>query len=209
MKINGQDGIKTLIFDFGGVFLDLDLPRCIQCFKEIGFADIADYLTPHLQGGIFGKLDCGQVSPAQFRSEIRAAVGRPLADSQIDNAWTSMLAGIPQYKLDFAKQIKPNFNRVVLLSNINEIDWLYAKDKWFSNSQNDLNACFDKTYLSYEMKVMKPSPEIFERLLKKEGCDPSECFLVDDAKVNCDMAESLGIRAYAPKPYEDWRHIFS
>lgn len=210
MKINGQDGVKTLIFDFGGVFMDLDIPRCIENFKKIGFDNVGEYLTSHLQSGFFGALDRGEITPAQFRDEVRNAAARPqLSDSQIDEAWTSMLAGIPKYKLDFARDIKPRFNRVVLLSNINLIDWNFAVENFLRAQGFQPADLFDKCYLSFEMNIAKPDPRIFQTLLASENLNPNDAFLIDDAKVNCDAASKLGIKTYQPQPLSDWRHIFS
>ena len=210
MKIDGNDGIKTLIFDFGGVFVDLDIPRCAENFKKIGFDNVSDYLTPHLQSGFFGALDRGDINSAEFRDEIRKAAAKPnLSDTEIDAAWTSMLVGIPKYKLEFAKAVKPHFDRVVLLSNINEIDWLFAKKNFVEAQGFDVSELFDKCYLSFEMGVSKPNPKIFQMLLESENLVPQDAFLFDDAQPNCEAANKLGIRTYKPTVYSDWRPVFS
>lgn len=67
---------------------------------------------------------------------------------------------------------------------------------------------FDKVYLSYELNMEKPNPDIFEFVLSDASIQPAETLFLDDAQPNCRTAESLGINTYMPEPREDWSHLF-
>ena len=68
---------------------------------------------------------------------------------------------------------------------------------------------FEKTYLSFEMKMAKPEPEIFKAILDDAGIEPEETLFIDDSEINCKAAQNLGISTYTAKAGEDWSHLFN
>ncbi len=200
--------IDTVIFDLGGVLVDLDKPRAIEAYRKLGFKDIDNFMSCHLQRGMFLQADSGLVSSAEFRNLVREHIGNPqIPDSAIDSAWTDILVGLPQYRLDTIKRLREKF-RTLLLSNISEIDWDFCLEHYFSKDGYKTEDLFEKMFLSYRMKVVKPNPEIMEKLIADSGIDPNRTMFIDDAPANCRMAEAFGIRTYTPAPLEDWTGIF-
>jgi len=196
-------GVKNLLIDLGAVLVDLNKPRCVAAFKALGFVNVEDFLSTQHQEGIFLKADGGLVSSAEFRNEIRKLTGKAHSDAAIDKAWTDMLDGIPAYKLDFLWELKKRF-RLMLISNISEIDWHFCLEHYFAYKNRRPEDYFDKLYLSYQMKLMKPNPEIMQKILEDSRAEPAQTLMIDDAEANCRMAESFGMRAFAPLPKEDW-----
>ena len=117
--------------------------------------------------------------------------------------------------------------RVVV--TIHGIDW--QREKWKSGfgskfiRQGEKNAVkyadeiivlskgvqdyFEKTYLSFEMKMAKPEPEIFKAIIEDAGIEPKETLFIDDSEMNCKTAQNLGISTYTAKVGEDWSHLFN
>ena len=110
-------------------------------------------------------------------------------------------------ELDFLLELRRRYT-VYLLSNTNGIHWQWALRNAFSYQGHQVEDFFDRIFLSYEMKLVKPDVEIFRRLIAETGLNPSETLFIDDAESNCRAAHSLGIRTYMPLPREDWRPIF-
>ena len=200
-------GIKTLVIDFGGVLRDLDRWRCVKHFAELGLPDVESMLDMCHQHGFFLQHEQGLLTDEEFRAEIRKRIPHPVTDEQIDEAWNSFLVGIPAYKLDFLLELRRRYT-VYLLSNTNGIHWQWALRNAFSYQGHRVEDFFDRIFLSYEMKLVKPDVEIFRRLIAETGLNPSETLFIDDAESNCRAAHSLGIRTYMPLPREDWRPIF-
>ena len=67
-----------------------------------------------------------------------------------------------------------------------------------------LEAYFDKVYVSCEMKLLKPSPEIFRAVLADSALRAEETLFVDDSERNVATARSLGFATYCPKNGEDF-----
>ena len=141
------------------------------------------------------------------RERIRRAIGKPVSDEAIDAAWNSFLDGIPAYKLAFLLDLRKRY-RLYLLSNTNAIHWEYACTHEFNKEGHRVEDYFDRIFLSYRMKMIKPDAGIFQAVLQETGILPAETLFIDDAEANCRTAQSLGIRTYTPQAHEDWRHLF-
>ncbi len=187
--------ISTLIFDLGGVIVDLDLPKCIQKFKSLGVENIEQYLSNFGQKDFFMQFEKGQIGIPAFRAEIRKLAGIELSDAQIDEAWCSFLTQIPVEKLHLLSELKKKY-RILLLSNTNPLHIQTAVAEEFSKTGKTMQDFFDKCYLSFEMGMVKPDVEIFETLLADAQLKAEECLFLDDGKKNIDVAATLGIQTY-------------
>jgi len=193
--------ITTLIFDFGGVLINLDKNLCIQNFKQLGVQNLEKVLNNYAQSGFFEQLERGKINAETFRDEIRKMTPDTLTDSQIDFAWCSFLQDIPTEKLDLLIELRKKY-RILLLSNTNSIHIQYSLAR-FNYKDRSLCDYFDKCYLSYEMGMAKPDAMIFETLLTDACLQAEECLLLDDGAKNIEQAHKLGIQTYLVKEKED------
>lgn len=200
--------IKSIIFDFGGVLINLNRQRCIDSFKQLGLNHVEDLINPFAQQGIFMQLEKGLITPAVFRDKIREQLDRSITDEQIDSAWNHFLVDLPTYKLDALLKLRERY-RVYLLSNTNEIHWDWSCANVFPYKGFNEKDYFEKIFLSYEMKLAKPDVAIFEAVLESTGTQPKETLFIDDSEANCKAAESLGISTYLCEPGEDWTKLFN
>ena len=194
--------ISTLIFDFGGVLINLDLDRCIKRFKELGVNNFEYNLNNYGQKGFFLAFEKGEISIQEFRDEIRKLCDRELSDKEIDDAWCLFLCDIPQEKMDLLLHLKSRY-RLLLLSNTNPLHIGISAANEFARYGLKMDDVFDKCYLSYEMKMAKPDAEIFNALLTDASVSASECLFLDDGKRNIEQAERLGIQSYLVDVDED------
>ena len=202
------NNISTLIFDLGGVIVDLDLAKCIQNFKELGLENIEQYLSNFGQKDFFMQFEKGQIGIPAFRNEIRKLAGTELSDAQIDKAWCSFLTQIPVEKLHLLSELKKKY-RLLLLSNTNPLHIETAVAAEFSKTGKTMQDFFDKCYLSYEMGMVKPDVEIFKALLADAQVKAEECLFLDDGKKNIDTAAALGIQTYWVKPDENLNFLLN
>ena len=194
--------ISTIIFDFGGVLINLDLAQCISNFKELGIQNIDSYLSNFGQKDFFLDFEKGKIGTEKFRQEIRKYETKPLTDEQIDTAWCSFLCDIPSEKLHLLTELKKKF-RIVMLSNTNPLHIEVSAASEFAKVGKTITDFFDATYLSYEMHMAKPDAEIFLKLLEDEQVRANECLFLDDGLKNIEQASKLGIQTYLVKEHED------
>lgn len=194
-------GIKNIIFDFGGVLVDLKPQACLDAFAALGIPQVSQMLTPYGHKGPFGEVENGSITIEQFRDEIRAQFNAKLTDDQIDDAWAAFLLHIPLNKIRMVSELASQY-RVFLLSNTNPVH--IRKLKEFEDNGFAIEKCFEKLYLSYEMGMSKPGKEIFLQILKDADIKPEETLLVDDGPANCKTAQELGFKTYQPQPFENF-----
>jgi putative hydrolase of the HAD superfamily len=193
--MNKKTSITTIIFDFGGVIINLDLPTCIQNLKKLGTNDIENYLSNFGQKDFFLKFEIGEIGTPEFRNEIRKLTNKTITDAEIDNAWCSFLCDIPSERLELLEKLRKKY-RLLLLSNSNPLHVEVSAAIALQGTGKTIRDYFDKCYFSYEMGLTKPDPAIFEALLADAGLEATECLFLDDGPKNIEAAKRLGIQTY-------------
>lgn len=182
--------IKTLIFDFGDVFINLDKQGALQNALDLFQLETLD--VDIIETNM--KLETGQISASEFVNFYKTKFPK-LSETEILNCWNSILKDFPKYRLEFLQNIaKSGSYKLMLLSNTNDIHIDYVKERvpFYEEFKN----CFDVFYLSQEIQLRKPNADIFEFVLKENNLISSECLFIDDTKDNTDTAESLGFHTW-------------
>ncbi len=200
--MNKKSEITTLIFDFGGVIINLDLPQCISNLRKSGFTDVDRFLSNFGQKDFFLQYESGQIDTAEFRNQIRKNAVNTLTDEAIDEAWCSFLCDIPETKIELLRTLRKKY-RLLLLSNTNPLHIETSAAKALEPYNTTLDELFDKLYLSCEIGLTKPSVQIFEFLLKDAGVTPEECLFLDDGPKNIETAQKMGFETYLVTPGEN------
>lgn len=199
--------IKNIVFDLGGVLINLDFNRCINAFREAGFTDIEQLASPFKDGDLFSQFELGTITTEEFREAIRKVSGTALTDSRIDGMWNSMLIGIPAEKLDLLLELRQRY-RIFLLSNTNSLHWNYACEQLFQYHSWNVTDFFEQYFLSFEMHQAKPAQSIFRQMMKEADISPEETLFIDDSLANCKSAIAVGIESYHYQIGEDLSPLF-
>lgn len=192
-----------LLFDFGGVLVDLDKQRCIAAFAELGF-DIVPYLGTYQQGGFFSDFERGVISTDTFCNIIREKSKKTsLTDAQIVEAWKRYLLDVPEERLKMLLRLKEKYTLHVL-SNTNPVHWDMAVNGYFRYKGLTVSDFFDKIFLSCELGVEKPHPAIFQKVVEGIGCPAGDILFFDDSEVNCEAARQCGLQAVLAPANSAW-----
>lgn len=198
MKI--KPNVNCVIFDLGGVLVNLDWDACVDSFIEIGVESIKDILSTTHQKGLLLDYELGKITTVEYREKIKEISTKPLKDSEIDDALTSLLVNIPEEKLNLIFELKKHY-KVFMLSNINEISFEYIKENFFTTGGKQIEDYFDKWYLSYEVGLSKPDARIYQTILDDNNLIAEECLFFDDSPMNVEAARKLGFQAEVIEPY--------
>lgn len=196
--------IKSIIFDMGGVVFDLSHELAVTRFKELGVADAHVWLNASHQEGIFGQLEGGLITCEEFRTELSKMIGKELTHEQCGYAWKGFIKDVPMRNLDKLAQLRERGYKTFLLSNTNPYVTAWAHSPEFSGDGRSIDHFFDATYFSCDLKLMKPSAEIFRKVLDTENLVPEETLFVDDSQRNADAGQALGMRVMVPLNNADW-----
>ena len=198
------DMIKTIVFDLGGVVFAQNYEKAVSHFEEIGVGDAQRLLDPFAQAGFFGDLESGRITADEYRRELSKLAGRELTVKDCVYAWTGYVDHLPKRNLEALRRLRNEGNRLVLLSNTNPFMMMWAMSPEFDGEGHSLRDYFDACYLSYECRLMKPDPAIFQLMLTREGIRPEETLFLDDSERNIEAARALGIQTICPKDNADW-----
>lgn len=198
---------KNLLFDLGGVIMDIRRENCVEAFRELGMADPDRYLGEYSQAGVFAGIENGSLSVDQFHNQIREIIGRPqITDAMIDDAFGRFLVGIPLHRLRQLEELHSQY-RLYLLSNTNPIMWADGIARAFKSDGHDIDFYFDGIVTSFEAKVMKPDPLIFEIVMARLDIDPRQTLFFDDSKANIDAAADLGFHTVLVQPGTEFHDL--
>lgn len=200
--------VKVLLFDLGGVIIDLDRSQCVKALTEIGMKGAEELLGLYAQQGAFLLLETGKVSPAEFRDIIRKEIDGEVTDSQIDDAFNKFLIGLPIERLRLLRQLREKY-KVYMLSNTNAIMFDSKIDELFRQDGLTVNDYFDGLGLSYESGYAKPEKEIFDYLLDKFNLQSADILFFDDSQKNLDAAAALGFKTYLVEPGMEFADAFN
>ena len=199
-----MDKIKKIAFDFGGVIIRQNQQQAVERFKQIGLLDAEERLGAYTQQGIFGQLEEGKITAEDFRWQLSLLIGRAVTIEDCSYAWRGYCDGLPQRNLEALQRLRREGYGLSILSNTNPFMMGWALSQDFDGNGHSLADYVDALYLSYQMKVMKPSAEIFRRVLEAESVRPEELLFVDDSSHNISAAQELGIATFQPVNGEDW-----
>lgn len=191
-----KNGIKNIIFDLGGVLLNIDYNRAIEAFFNLGISKEQLEYSQAEQNLLFDGLETGKISTEDFRDGLRQISYLGLSDKEIDDAWNSLILDMPNYRIELVKKLKDKYN-LYLLSNTNIIHYKdYTELLKRENNLDGLESLFKKTYLSHEIGMRKPNVETFEWVCKDAGLNASETLFIDDSEQHIKGAEKAGLKAY-------------
>ncbi|MDR0939044.1 MAG: HAD family phosphatase [Mediterranea sp.] len=196
--------IKSIVFDFGGVIVDINREKAVEAFRRIGLADADTRLDKYHQTGIFQELEEGTLSAEGFRQELSALCHREVSTEETRQAWLGFFEEVDLRKLDCIEELRRS-HRVFVLSNTNPFVMSWACSPGFSPRHKPLNDYCEKLYLSYQIGYTKPAPEIFAYMTADSGMLPAETLFVDDGAANVGIARELGFMTFQPANGTDWR----
>ena len=186
--------IKAIVFDIGGVLIGLDLDRCIRTFKEVlGFDRITELLDPYHQKGIYGEMEAGALSADEFRAEVLKDSRPGCQPEDVDRCMFSLLTGMDPDTVQTVKRLAGRYP-LYLLSNNNPIAMSRILEMFRENGLAP-ETTFRDQFISSEMKLLKPSREIYEESVRRTGLPAGEVLFIDDNETNVLAAREAGMQA--------------
>lgn len=187
-------GIRHIIFDLGGVLLNLDYGKTEKAFVELGLENFGEIYTQLNQTPVFDDFETGKTDAATFISQLKKQAGIEKANEAIIRAWNAMLLDFPLRRLQILQQLR-NYHDLILLSNTNEIHELAFNDILMrAHGFPNLGVFFDRIYLSHRLGMRKPNAEIFRYILDENGFEAQHTLFIDDSPQHIEGAKQLGIQ---------------
>ncbi len=187
--------IKNIIFDLGGVLLNIDYTLTEQAFMQLGMRHFAEVYSQAKQSLLFDSFETGKISASEFRKQLRPHLPENTSNADIDKAWNAMLLDFPAVHIEWLTKLKTK-KRLFLLSNTNEIH-----EKAFETylhqtfGENIFSQLFENYYYSHRIGLRKPDAACFRYVLEKNKLQASETLFIDDSLQHIEGAQACGIHA--------------
>jgi len=199
--------IKNIIFDLGGVIINLDMQATIKAFVDLGINDFENIYSQLSQTSLFDQFDKGLITENYFFNSLKNQFDLKKPLHELERSWNAMLLDFPKHRLDSLMTYKKS-HRTFLLSNTNETHIReFYKTLQDNHGMRDLDQFFDKTYFSCRVNMRKPDKEIFELVLKQNHLDPSETLFIDDTIHHVEGAKRVGLQAVLLKKGEEFDEV--
>jgi len=188
-----MEKIRNVIFDLGGVLLDIDFKLTEKAFTDLGVKDFASFFNQFHSNDLFIKLET-ETNVEFFYNDFRAATGLHLSNEQIRDAWNALLLNFRKDSIGILPGLKKKY-RLYLLSNTNEIHLQEFQHRFVTTfQQTSFDNFFDAAYYSHRIGHRKPNASAYQFVLDKHGLIAAETLFIDDSINNIEAAQKLGIQ---------------
>lgn len=185
--------LKNIIFDLGGVILNLNVNRTLEAFLELGFPKELLSYPENFYTDVFHKYETGKSNTEEFRNDIRQLAKINFDNQDFDAAWCGMLAGIPFRRTEILQELSKNY-KLYILSNTSPLHIDFFSEMFEQVAGFPLEKVFTKCYYSHEIGLHKPDPETYKHVLSDAQINAEETLFLDDNIHNVKAAEELNIQ---------------
>ncbi len=188
-----QNSFDAIIFDLGGVIINLDYQLTIEAFKKLGIVNFEEMYTQAKQNNLFDDFETGKISSQHFINSLLPFLPSGTSANKVVHAWNAMILDFPKKRLELLDQLNSKY-RVFLLSNTNDIHLQAVNRSLANTTDRKLDTYFEKVYLSHEVKLRKPHKEIFEMVCNEQNLNPATTLFIDDTIGHVNGANSIGLQ---------------
>lgn len=200
MKI---EKLEAIIFDLGGVIINVDYNLTVQRFKQLALDQDEITYSKSGQEGFLDLFEKGEIPAAKFRANIVDRLGKFYPSDIIDSAWNAMILDFPKARFDYLSALKSSGIKLYLLSNINEVHEACVNTKLDQLGQREFfYGLFDRIYYSHQLGMRKPESEIFRAVVDQNSINMKAAIFIDDSLQHVEAARLVGLNAYHISPGE-------
>ena len=187
--IFGLKEIKNIIFDLGGVILNIDYNLTVSEFKKLGVDNFDEIFSQYKQSTLSDDFETGKISEKEFFEGVEQISGKEMGIEQAKGAWNAMLLDLPKERIELLINLSKKY-RLFLFSNTNETHY----NEFITKVEKDFNSIFEEVYYSHQFGKRKPDTRSFLSITTENKLKLSETLFVDDSIQHLQSADSLGIR---------------
>ena len=200
---------KNIIFDLGNVIINLDIAATDIAFREL-FKERYDSTMERLNKmDCFNRYEKGEIDTNTFVENILRSAELKVSKASILSAWNAMLLDIPNRRFHILQEVKKQY-RTFCLSNTNDAHIGFINKMLLTTyGIPNLNAYFERVYLSHEMGMRKPDVEIFEKVIQDNQLVPQETLFIDDTKGHLEGAQKTGLTTFHMSEQHTLEDLFS
>ena len=191
--------VKNIIFDLGGVILNIDLRKTQDAFTALGIKNIDEVFRMGHVDSFFKSYETGAIDDATFIASVQNLAGIKLTAEIVIEAWNALLIDFPPERINFLKKIRSKY-RLFLLSNTSALHHIRFHEIFKQEFGGSLDDLFEKAYYSHIIKLHKPDTASYQLIVDENRLDPGETLFIDDSPANVQGAERAGLKGMYLEP---------
>jgi FMN phosphatase YigB (HAD superfamily) len=200
--INDLKNYENIIFDLGGVLINIDYLKTRKAFEELGVQNFDALFTQFNQNLIFDRFEKGEISPENFYQSLINETGVKISNANFNEAWNAMLLNFPEDRMELLENLTKT-HRLFLLSNTNALHIpAFTKIIREEGLLDRFNRVFEKHYYSSEVGMRKPDLEIFDLVINENHLIKEKTLFIDDSPQHIEGAIKAGLNGLHLKPGE-------
>lgn len=200
--------IELILFDLGGVLIDIDYQATEKAFAQLGTTDFHENYTQFQQNHLFDLFETGEISAQYFINKLLDTTRKGTSPNEVVHAWNEMILSFSEKKVELLEVLSKK-QRIALLSNTNELHLVEVKREWAKVSQVPFESLFEKVFLSHEIKQRKPHPETFVWVCEQLNVSPSKVLFIDDSPQHISGAKVAGLQTFYYQDDANFYALFS
>lgn len=208
LYLRDMKDIELILFDLGGVLIDIDYQATENAFVQLGTVDFQEKYTQFQQNQLFDLFETGQISAQHFINKLLDATRKGTSPNEVVHAWNAMILSFSEKKVQLILELAKK-QRIALLSNTNELHMVEVKREWSKVSQEPFESLFEKVFLSHEIKKRKPHPETFVWVCEQLRVTPSKVLFIDDSPQHISGAQEAGLQTFYYQKDAEFYALFS
>ncbi|MFM1915338.1 MAG: hypothetical protein RLZZ531_1007 [Bacteroidota bacterium] len=199
---------ELILFDLGGVLIDIDYQATEHAFIELGVTDFQHHYTQFNQDRLFDLFETGKISAQHFINKLLPIVKRGTSPNQIVHAWNAMILSFPKNKVNLLLELAKT-KRIALLSNTNELHMVQVQKEWNKACSVPFESLFEKVFLSHEIHQRKPDMETFQWVCAQLKVEEASVLFIDDSPQHIEGAKNAGLKTFYYEDAESFYALFS
>jgi putative hydrolase of the HAD superfamily len=189
--------IKQIVFDLGGVLLDIDYQQTVDAFHGLGMKEPRFQFSKAHQSALFQAYEKGEMNTTKFIEDIKLLLQPVTPTSEVVRAWCALLGKVSPDKISLLENLNNSGYSCFILSNTNELhQGSFEKEINLKYGWLKFSALFVEIYYSHQLGMRKPNANIFQYVLNKNKIKAEECLFIDDTEEHTKGAISVGINSH-------------
>lgn len=201
-KMFTRETIEAIIFDLGGVLIEIDYSATIVEFEKLGFENPTHIYSQDKQSLLFEQFEKGEISSSHFINKLLAISKSYPTPNQIVKAWNAMICDFSVESISIIRNLQEKY-RLFILSNTNELHINLVNRKWQEIENPPMESLFEKIHFSHQLGLRKPYPNTFLEVCKINNLEPVKTLFIDDSIQHIEGARKAGLQTIYLKKITD------
>ena len=188
---------KALLFDIGGVVIEVDMQRSLDHWSDRAGADISRLAERHLRDEVHDRYERGEITTESYMNHLRQLLGLDLSHNEMIDGWNALLVR----EIEGIRTVLQRLSGSVPIAAFSNTNAAHVET--LATRYADVLGHFDTVYVSSSIGHRKPELQSFRHVADAMGFPPGDILFFDDSLINLDGARRAGLQTVHVRSHGD------